>query len=193
MLVVFVFIISLTAPIVEALATPLSENHSVLVMNERITTHDVDCLASNIYHEARADSYEEQVLVAQVVINRLHAGTYGTTICQVVHQRSSHGCQFSWYCHERLKPVRELDAYQKSKDIALRVLRGDITNASGGKIVMFHERRVHVSWSKEFVLVKQTRKYCFYSKKEQLNVGPKTRSAPRKPDVLVSENPNPSP
>ena len=73
---------------------------------------DLDCLARNIYWEARSEPYHGMVAVAQVTLNRVAHKSFPDDICDVVYQgptRASwkdssvyypikHRCQFSWYC-----------------------------------------------------------------------------------------------
>ena len=50
------------------------------------------CLALNIYHEARSESMEGQIAVAQVTLNRVAHSEWPSTICEVVSEPK----QFSW-------------------------------------------------------------------------------------------------
>lgn len=56
------------------------------------TKLDAFCMAKNIYHEARGESYEGKLAVAQVTINRLKSGRWGDSVCSVVMSPY----QFSW-------------------------------------------------------------------------------------------------
>ena len=53
---------------------------------------DLNCLALNVYHEARNQPIEGQLAVAHVTLNRLDDPSFPSTICEVVF-RSRH---FSW-------------------------------------------------------------------------------------------------
>lgn len=55
-------------------------------------SNQVLCLASNIYHEARGESFRGKLAVAIVTINRTKTPGYPSTICGVVYQKK----QFSW-------------------------------------------------------------------------------------------------
>lgn len=50
------------------------------------------CLAMNIYHEARGESFEGQIAVAEVVLTRMQDKRWPSTSCGVVWQP----WQFSW-------------------------------------------------------------------------------------------------
>jgi spore germination cell wall hydrolase CwlJ-like protein len=49
-------------------------------------SQEQDCLASAVYFEARGESLEGQLAVAEVVLNRTRSGRYPTSICGVVEQ-----------------------------------------------------------------------------------------------------------
>ena len=66
----------------------------------------VNCLASNIYFEARNEPLQGQIAVAFVTLNRVDSPDFPDTICDVVKQKTRVErigdrrivCQFSWYC-----------------------------------------------------------------------------------------------
>jgi hypothetical protein len=64
-------------------------------------TSELDCLASNVYWEARAEPRLGQIAVAAVTLNRVADPGFPDTVCGVVRQGEERGrdrCQFSWYC-----------------------------------------------------------------------------------------------
>lgn len=74
--------------IVAMLATGISFN----VKAHQMYT-ELDCLALNIYHEARGEGRAGMIAVAEVTIRRTLSKRFPNTICKVVKQRN----QFSWY------------------------------------------------------------------------------------------------
>jgi len=64
---------------------------------------EVDCMAYNVYHEARNETLEGQLAVFFVTMNRVASKSYPNTICHVVTQITRHRktgrrvAQFSWY------------------------------------------------------------------------------------------------
>ena len=62
---------------------------------------DIDCLASNIYFEARGEPTKGKVAVAMVTLNRVVSKDFPNTVCGVVLQRTKKVCQFSWFCQKR--------------------------------------------------------------------------------------------
>ncbi|HUL46914.1 MAG TPA: cell wall hydrolase [Steroidobacteraceae bacterium] len=63
---------------------------------------DLECLAQNVYFEARGEPLAGQYAVAEVTLNRTHARNFPRTICAVVHEtrwdpvRRRHTADFSW-------------------------------------------------------------------------------------------------
>jgi spore germination cell wall hydrolase CwlJ-like protein len=76
----------------------------------------INCLAQNIYHEARGEPIRGQLAVAYVTLNRLEDRRFPNTICSVVFQRS----QFSWTAHN--PRIREPKAWSRAKELAEQAL-----------------------------------------------------------------------
>ncbi len=68
----------------------------------------VDCLADNIYYEARNQSTTGMIAVGYVTLNRVASNIFPKTICGVVKQRTARVCQFSWWCDATMK-ARAMD------------------------------------------------------------------------------------
>ena len=110
----------------------------------------VDCLAENIYHEAKAESEKGKLAVALVTMNRVKHERFPKDICSVVRQRTKFGdrivCQFSWHCTQaRLN--RNSEIYQEALKHALHVyvnhnLMEDFTKGS----LYFHADYVNPGW-----------------------------------------------
>lgn len=67
------------------------------------TRTQVDCLASNIYFESRNQSDRGKIAVGLVTMNRVSSGSFASTVCEVVKQRTNGTCQFSWWCNAKLR------------------------------------------------------------------------------------------
>jgi hypothetical protein len=92
---------------------------------------DLNCLTQAVYYEARGESQDGQRAVAQVVLNRVRHPAFPKTICGVVHQRSSVGCQFTFACSKVLADPIDDDAWRKSKTVASRALHGGVMASIG--------------------------------------------------------------
>ena len=80
----------------------------------------VDCLAENIYHEAKSETKEGQIAVALVTLNRVSSGNYAKDICGVVKQKTNGTCQFSWVC----QPVFAKKVLTSSTNMLYNDIRG---------------------------------------------------------------------
>jgi N-acetylmuramoyl-L-alanine amidase len=47
----------------------------------------IECLAMNIYHEARGEPIAGQYAVAEVTLNRTHSREFPSSVCKVVYQK----------------------------------------------------------------------------------------------------------
>ena len=92
---------------------------------------EVNCLAKNIYFEARDQPTKGQIAVALVTINRVKSKRFPNTICRVVQQANRYKtgklkrnmCQFSWYCDGASDIPRERLAWKISLLIARAMLQ----------------------------------------------------------------------
>ncbi|WP_313105317.1 cell wall hydrolase, partial [Brevundimonas sp.] len=64
----------------------------------RVPDNDLECLTQAIYYEARNESEAGQAAVAEVVLNRSRHRAYPKRVCEVVYQRNSRTCQFTFTC-----------------------------------------------------------------------------------------------
>jgi N-acetylmuramoyl-L-alanine amidase len=70
--------------------------------SDRQRASNLQCLAENIYFEARGEPLAGQYAVAEVTLNRTHARNFPHSICQVVHEtrwdpsRRRFVADFSW-------------------------------------------------------------------------------------------------
>ena len=116
----------------------------------------LDCLAKNIYHEAKGEPFEGKVAVAQVTINRAASGQFPSDICKVVYQKNvvydKVLCQFSWYCEQATvaKP-KNTAAYKECQIVARQVLLEEFRLPSLNKALYFHATHINPGWKKEKV------------------------------------------
>lgn len=94
--------------------------------NERVyNTAEFECLAKNIYYEARHESLLGQVAVALVTMHRVNHKRFPSDVCSVVQQGgeiTKNRCQFSWYCDGLSDNPKEHEAYQLAQQVAEMVL-----------------------------------------------------------------------
>jgi hypothetical protein len=129
---------------------------------------DLDCLALNIYWEARSEPLLGQVAVAAVTLNRVAAPAFPDTVCAVVFQgeeRGRHLCQFSWRCDGRADQPRNLVAWEEARRIARLALSDGVADPTGGAL-WYHAAHVLPPWSREMSLRTRIGHHLFYGRAE---------------------------
>ena len=137
-----------------------------------ITDEQRECLAKNIYFEARGESIAGQVAVAWVTLNRMESDNFPNTICGVVYQARTdsngnpirHKCQFSWFCDgksDRIRNQREWEDVKLIADVVLidwaRAKESPVEQAT-----FYHADYVRPYWASNFTKVAQVDSHIFY-------------------------------
>ena len=118
---------------------------------------DVECLARNIYHEARGEPLEGQIAVAQVTLNRVKSSRFHNTVCAVVYAHR----QFSWTL-DKTKRVRDKQAWKRSVAIARAVLTQSV-DLPHFPALYFHTHQVRPRWAKTKRVIAVINNHIFYS------------------------------
>jgi len=128
------------------------------------------CLAQAIYHEARGESLDGQMAVANVIINRAFSKKYPSTICGVVFQNADKGkykCQFTFACDGRSDEGKERAAWNRSMKLAEEAFaefqRGERPDVLPGGVLYYHTTAVAPKWSHTFRRVAAIGSHVFYS------------------------------
>jgi spore germination cell wall hydrolase CwlJ-like protein len=125
---------------------------------------ELNCLALNIYHEARNEPDEGQFAVAHVVLNRISDPRFPETVCKVIRQggeRVRHRCQFSWWCDGRSDRPRNQRKWQTIKAMAEAVYWGRSEDPTGGAL-WYHADYVSPYWGRVFKRSRQIGRHIFY-------------------------------
>ena len=125
-----------TTPIEQAIETYQEEEsaETIEVIEPELAAQpvakDLECLALNIYHESRSDSFAGRIAVADVVLNRVDSNLFPNTICEVVNQSVMRTnwkgnevpvrgmCHFSWFCDGLSDEPMEEEAWEDAQIIA---------------------------------------------------------------------------
>lgn len=128
----------------------------------------IDCLAQNIYHEARSENEQGQQAVALVTLNRTQDGRFPSDICGVVKQKSRTVCQFSWFC-TKVKLDKTSDAYREALEVALHVYGNyfKMKDITGGALY-YHADYVKPRWKLEKTT--SIGRHIFYKEKEVIKL-----------------------
>ena len=143
--------------------TPLPSKGDLLTASQ-IGTVGLECLALNIYHEARGEPPEGRVAVAQVVLNRVRDRRFPDDICTVVKQGAKpprRDCHFSWWCDGRSDRPADPSAWAESKTIAEDVLAGHHGDPTGGAL-WYHADHVAPKWRSSLVPAGKIGRHEFY-------------------------------
>ena len=116
----------------------------------------LDCLARNVYYEARGELLLGQYAVAEVTMNRRASPFYPKTVCEVVFQREA----FSWTGQANLE-APEGPAWQRAVRVAEDVYYQRRPGTMHG-VIHFHATYVKPEWSKERERVARIGKHVFY-------------------------------
>ncbi len=136
-----------------------------LISTPRIPTSDIECLTQAIYYEARNESEEGQAAVAEVVLNRSRAGNYPRNVCQVVYQRNSRTCQFTFTCDGSIgRGAINMTAWGRAERIARDVYEGRSQALLPPASVNYHANYVRPSWGRRLEKVRQIGAHIFYGR-----------------------------
>jgi N-acetylmuramoyl-L-alanine amidase len=143
----------------------------------KILKESSQCLALNMYYEARNQGTAGILAVTAVVLNRVNDSRYPNTICGVVKQgptRSSwqdpkvrypirNRCQFSWYCDGKSDAPKNIKQFSKFLDISTDILTGelpfiDITDGA----THYHADYVMPAWAKTKTKTVEIQDHIFY-------------------------------
>jgi spore germination cell wall hydrolase CwlJ-like protein len=117
-----------------------------------------DCLANAVYFEARGESLEGQLAVAEVVMNRARSGRYPATWCGVVTQRA----QFSFVHHGVIPAAnRGSEAWRRAVAIA-RIAQQGGTRMLAPNVLWYHASYVSPAWGRRLARSSVIGAHIFY-------------------------------
>jgi hypothetical protein len=116
-----------------------------------------NCLATAVYFEARGESLEGQLAVADVVMNRAASGKYPTTWCEVVKQP----WQFSFVQHGQFPAIRDAESWAKAQGVA-RLAMANVIRSVPTDVLWYHANYVAPSWGSRLTQVERIGTHIFY-------------------------------
>jgi len=132
------------------------------------TTNEINCLAKNIYLEARDQLVKGQIAVALVTINRVKSKRFPNSICKVVKQAQKkngkivlHKCHFSWYCDGKSDKPKDKMSWEISYLIARAMLKNPIKDFLHGA-THYHRIDVNPYWNKRMLKFSTIGDHVFY-------------------------------
>ncbi len=133
---------------------------------EQRRASDLQCLAENVYFEARGEPLQGQYAVAEVTLNRTHAVNFPHTICQVVHEtrwdasRRRFVADFSWTQRGPLAP-EDGPAWRQAMTVASAAY-DDLHEPLVPGALFYHATSVQPGWSRTRRAVATIGNHIFY-------------------------------
>lgn len=130
----------------------------------------VQCMALNVYYEARGSNLADKAAVADVVLNRVNDSRYPNTVCGVVKQglQDANGnmrrnkCQFSWYCDGKHDRPQDQDRWVEAQGIAWNMVEEGKYRGITEGATHYHATYVNPRWASTLQLVGSIGAHIFY-------------------------------
>jgi len=119
--------------------------------NQSYHWKELECLAKNLYYEARGEGYKGMMAVGTVTMNRVNDSRFPSTVCDVVYEKTRNNgkvvCQFSWVCQPHvINRNKNMDLYKQSVAIAAGILYSGKRLQKVSSALFFHADYVNPRW-----------------------------------------------
>jgi len=134
------------------------------------------CLALALYHEARGESYQAQLMVAKVIINRVESKRWPSSVCGVVMEDR----QFSFVRKGKVPRAKNKRAWENATALAEKILKdpGILPYSNADH---YHTTKVRPIWRNKLYRIARIDQHIFYSYAHPTpmtsSIRPKIRSA----------------
>jgi hypothetical protein len=152
-----------------ATASILSWTHKIKAFFDARVVEE-SCLARAVYFEARSESQQGQLAVATVILNRVYASNYPSSICGVVYQNASrlNACQFSFACDGKPDLPKQGRAWETALAVTALALANDREMEDEQMQIVatathYHADYVAPRWSKSLHRLTKIGRHIFYS------------------------------
>jgi len=116
------------------------------------------CLSLALYHEARGEPINGQLMVARVIINRMQSPRWPSSMCNVITQDR----QFSFYRKDNTPKPRDEVAWAKAQSLAVEIINDpDILPFSTAD--HYHNLNVRPVWRRKLHKVVRIGRHVFWS------------------------------
>ena len=123
---------------------------------------EIECVAKNMYFEARSEGTAGVYAVTNVVFNRMNSQKFPNTACEVIEQAKystwwlkekgklvplKNACQFSWFCDGKSDEIKDVKSYNDYLDLSryMIVQKGSILDITDGA-TFYHADYVKPKW-----------------------------------------------
>ena len=135
-------------------------------VESKVDNRDLECLARNIYYEARGEPKNGQKAVAKVTLNRVNSSRFPNSICEVVYEkrwdkrRKRYVGAFAWTELDQLPKLKK-KKWQEAWSIAETVYTDPKSVQLGGALY-YHATRIKPRWAKQKKRIKKIGRHIFY-------------------------------
>ena len=106
------------------------------------------CLALNLYWEARGEDRQGMIAVGWVVLNRVRSAHFPATPCEVVFQGGERPpCEFSWWCDGKSDRPRDQRSWRRALIAAADLLVNPPPDPTGGAL-FYHSTTISQPWNR---------------------------------------------
>jgi N-acetylmuramoyl-L-alanine amidase len=136
------------------------------VYANRVERQNLECLALNVYFEARGEPEPGRYAVAEVTMNRVASSRYPDTVCGVVYEknwdalRKRYVSAFSWTEFES-QPEPSGKQWDRARKIAEQVYFGRSKPKLAGA-THYHAKYIRPSWARHQIPVARIGNHVFY-------------------------------
>ncbi|MEM9435001.1 MAG: cell wall hydrolase [Pseudomonadota bacterium] len=122
------------------------------------------CLTEALYFEARGETVQGQIAVAEVILNRADSTRFPDTVCDVINQGTGrkYACQFTYTCDGRPEHMNNAAARERVGKVARIMLDGAPRLLSGGA-TFYHTTAVNPRWARSFRRTAKHGVHLFYA------------------------------
>ena len=130
-------------------------------------SRDINCLALNVYNEARGEPRKGKTAVAIVTMNRVASPHYPDSVCKVVYQkrwdylRKRYVSAFSWTELENT-PSLNSKAWGEANQIAQEVYSHKDRQMLD-RALFYHADHIRPSWARKKTRVAKIGRHIFYN------------------------------
>jgi len=116
------------------------------------------CLSLALYHEARGEPLQGQLMAARVIMNRMQSPRWPSSMCAVITQDR----QFSFYRKDNTPKPRDEVAWAKAQKLAVDIIN-DPNILPYSTADHYHTIDVHPVWRRKLHRVARIGRHVFWS------------------------------
>jgi len=116
--------------------------------NAASLSDEQQCLALNMYWEARGEGRQGMIAVGWTVLNRVRSRHFAATPCEIIRQGGEQPpCQFSWWCDGKSDLPRDQNSWRSAQIIAAELLVNPPPDPTHGAL-FFHSTSIRPPWQR---------------------------------------------